>query len=46
MCLVLENETARLMRISTNSYEVIEDGAVKPFDSFDKAKMWFELISE
>ena len=48
MCLIAETEHARLMKISSDpeKYEVVEDGNVKPFDSFYDAKTWFDLIKE
>jgi len=48
VCLIAENEKARLMKISTNpeKYEVIEDGGMKPFSSLNDAQQWYDLISE
>lgn len=48
MCLIVENEKARLMKVSSNpdKYEVIEDGATKPFDFLYDARQWYNLISE
>ena len=48
MCLIAENEKARLMKISSDpeKYEVIEDAGVKPFDSLYDAQTWFDLVSE
>ena len=48
MCLIVENEKVRLMKVSSNpdKYEVIEDGSIRPFDSLYDAKTWFDLIKE